>query len=399
MATKNYHTTNLVAAWQNIIHGGATLPRQGRPFFLCSACLERFPQCETALYANLIHLYPWRGTAVLVLCFFRADTDMLQRIAFVAQYAVQARMLVLASGGDVGACIADAEHRRGAGSSIADAEHRGGSGAQLPVMWYWHSSVARNTVHQVALASVPPDMNRSEVLFANFDCDNLLCGAYLQKTQLIYQVNEHVPFLIVRCLDCDVGCAARMVYRACDFFALGGFDEQSWPCGYQEVDLKNRFAAAQMGGGIAGEPIIGVIRGPGDVGGALPNDASSVRLDRNVAKIRNVDPDVLQRFQDFGEMYAANAALLNTRTGAGQLRRNICLASGPGAFWHIVRAAYEVCSPSSQVSGSSPQMFATCGQLRGFHGCRAPWLQCGHGCRAPDARGWFLSCDTRNDTC
>ena len=306
MASKNFHALELVSSWLSIRHGDAQTPRAGRKTFLCVPCLNRWEQCKPALYANLIHVYPWRGVVTIVVVGFGDGAAELAEIARVCRYPLEAGFLVLCSGGQAGLGEEDAEH--------LDPQ------IDNPVLRFWHSSKAKNTAHMAALGLLPPNTDLRNVILGNLDCDNILSSQYLALVQAKFQAEDALPYLLVWARQSDVGTCGRMMYRASDWQSILGYDEDSFGVGYQDIDLKNRFIAKQLEARVPQRVI--TLKGPSQVGGAIANDPDA-RRDRNEAKIANIDPAERAQHPRWGQLNSRNMAMMNERTQRGVLVRNL----------------------------------------------------------------------------
>ena len=133
----------------------------------------------------------------------------------------------------------------------------------------------------------------------------------------------------------DSGTCGRMAYRFCDFDEVGGYDQDFLPVGYQDVDLARRFKEMQKR---AGQKNTTPIENVAHFGGAVPNDASNRKADRNTAKITEVAPNILQSAgtNSWGLMNATNLQIAAAKMKRGEIIRNTtfhCERERLGCWW------------------------------------------------------------------
>lgn len=94
----------------------------------------------------------------------------------------------------------------------------------------WHLSVAKNMAH----------LNSEGQILFNLDCDNFIGGVSTQITQLFESGCEIAHFWSGIHRD---GTCGRIAIKRDLFLNLGGYDEDLYPMGYQDLDLLARAAA------------------------------------------------------------------------------------------------------------------------------------------------------------
>ena len=136
----------------------------------------------------------------------------------------------------------------------------------------------------------------------------------------------------------DPGTCGRMVYRFSDFHDIGGYDQDFFPVGYQDVDLRVRFKEMQKR---ASQKNTFMIDNVANFGGAVPNDASDRKVDRNWAKITEVAQHILQTHgtTSWGKMNAMNLHIPAEKMKRGEIIRNEtfdCDRERLGCWWRPI---------------------------------------------------------------
>ena len=136
----------------------------------------------------------------------------------------------------------------------------------------------------------------------------------------------------------DSGTCGRMAYRFSDFDAIRGYDQDFFPVGYQDVDLRVRFKEMQKR---ASQKNVIIIDNVANFGGAVPNDAADRKVDRNWAKITEVDQNILQSHgtTSWGKMNAKNIEIGHEKMKRGEIIRNEtfdCDRERLGCWWRPI---------------------------------------------------------------
>ena len=96
-------------------------------------------------------------------------------------------------------------------------------------MKFWHASIGKNTAHNHA----------TEDILVNLDGDNLVGPKFLPDiVRQFVQGYKVVQFHEGGGLN--AGTFGRVAYFRADFWAIGGYDEDAYPMGYQDADIINR---------------------------------------------------------------------------------------------------------------------------------------------------------------
>ena len=189
----------------------------------------------------------------------------------------------------------------------------------------WHASAAKNTAH-VFGAREARDEAEQDVLLLNLDCDNFLTHDFLQAVLSAQEVLPQSHWLYGSVNTSDPGTTGRIWMNLSLFFHVGGYDEDTQPSGYQDVDLRRRLEAASKKKEalpriqkIDRQVISG---GIGAVGGTMANSTVSRSVDRWEAKIRNCAPEVRASFASWHQMNTVNAVACQERLKKGHIMRN-----------------------------------------------------------------------------
>ena len=178
----------------------------------CVSSYHREDQLKKTLALNLACLAPYRKHVQVALVTFGPDADLQHWAQTSLRWAVEQRLLRLASSGTAPEQLAE------------DGCWRERPGKQFSS---WHAAVAKNTSHVAALKGTSYDL--AKTLLVNLDNDNLLGICYLGAT----------AEAALACLDtwhgracpavtCGTGSlTGRLAYWALDFAAVGGYDEET----------------------------------------------------------------------------------------------------------------------------------------------------------------------------
>jgi hypothetical protein len=357
---KSFYEVLLSTSYRRLLRGehlGARLPGSGT-LWLVSTCLNRFAQARTAVLLNCFVAALYFPRVRLVVTTFAADEDGLRGLARCCLPFVRCGLLTVASGGDAGASWRNVWEMEGLPTidlldtpiattlmraypkTAAQAPQRGeapaaSSAAAVSVpstpwptpptaseqLLCWHASVAKNTAHEVARAVTVAsrgDVSREEVA-VNVDCDNIVTPDYLEAVARIFGRDDgHYTMVLAK--SNQGALTGRIAVRLLDFLTCGGYDEECFGTGYQDVDIRNRFEALRK----TKEPngVLEKLSGIPVVGGALPNDATDWRVDRGHAKICNMDMTATGG-RKWGQMNTINMAAMKERTLRGEHVRNV----------------------------------------------------------------------------
>ena len=154
---------------------------------------------------------------------------------------------------------------------------------------HFHASIAKNTAHMVA----------SEEILVNLDCDNLVDEEFAPKVRRMFEENS------VRALRFrgGQGVCGRIAYLRKNFMQFGGYDEEAYPFGAQDIDIYDRLKQHY------GKNAVRIAEGIDAL--AIPNTRED--------KMRLVDP---QLGLNWNQMDQRNRQVFKKRLDAGQLFRN-----------------------------------------------------------------------------
>ena len=103
---------------------------------------------------------------------------------------------------------------------------------------FWHASYAKNAAHVAAMHEYGVNEN---VWLCNLDADNLITPSWCLSVWKLINERKTIAGACIRCGGEIIGAlTGRMLYRSCDFLALGGYDENGTPSGGQDVDIRTR---------------------------------------------------------------------------------------------------------------------------------------------------------------
>ena len=168
------------------------------------------------------------------------------------------------------------------------------------------------------------DAVRWDDVAINVDCDNIVTPDFLEKVNKIF-AGDRGHYTMVTAKTDQGAMTGRIAVRLIEFLKQGGYDENCFGTGYQDVDLKNRWAKLRnmtMPSGRCER-----LQGITSCGGALPNDVSSWKTDRTLSKILNMSTATTGG-RSWGQMNTLNSAIMSERTLKGILARNSAKLKG-----------------------------------------------------------------------
>ena len=173
-----------------------------------------------SLALNVLALATHRLRATIVLVTFAEDKDLAQDLLHDFKWALDCRLLLLASGGEYGAAEPKPENPNGHWS-----EALGGHGT----LRYWHASKAKNTAARVAVGQLPTDLPPDKAVLCNLDCDNILgpgfCRALAEACSKAAEPFGKGPVPAVT-PSASGPLTGRVALFAKTFMALGGYDDE-----------------------------------------------------------------------------------------------------------------------------------------------------------------------------
>ena len=326
--------------------------------WLVSTCMNRFSQAGVAVLLNCFVAATFFPRVRLVLVTFGNDEEGLESVARCCSPFVHSGLLMLASGGTLATTLGanwvieqmptipmiqerlaptlmasfpkatPAAPQRGE----APAERAAASTAQSPrsawppppgvnaQLTSWHASVAKNTAHEVARAVQVHSRGNVDVndIAINVDCDNIVTPEFLEKVARMFS-EDRGAFTMVTASTNQGAMTGRIAVRLHEFLQQGGYDENCFGTGYQDVDLKNRWTELRKSALPAGASHR--LSGISACGGALPNDASSWKVDRSTSKTVNMDR-AANGDRTWGQMNNINRGIMSERTKQRLLARN-----------------------------------------------------------------------------
>ena len=308
-----------------------------------TTCLGREEQLKVTLPLNLLHLWRFRGRAVIFVLTLGDDQEIHEWIRGNLALALQSGLLVVGSGGRVGQALCP-EAFEGAGKALP------------PVQEFWHAPWCKNTAHELARQTASNLLTFEEyqrLTLCNLDADNILTASFAGKVTRVFRKALPLTLLTSR-VSSAPGVTGRLAYLAADFCGVRGYDCGLNPSGFQDEDLKiriknaqrdpeaqrlmldaapDRLAWLQRETGKALPPVgeTEVANGAVLVGGALCNAPTSWKDDRGPAKVRNIDPRILQG-RRWGQLDAQNRAAKLAALADGEVFANMDLESPFGAY-------------------------------------------------------------------
>lgn len=267
----------------------------------CVTCLRRPLQLLAAMAVNCCLWWPMRKHWKLVITTFGDDADIITNLCELLDLPCRTGNVLITSGGDFGL---DATRQGRALDKPSwmpnlprEALPSGREEVQLgmPLLKFWHASVAKNTSHQAAIHAFGLD-----VLLVNLDCDQLVPLDYLVGALIHFSRSRGIQGLCVKCGgDVEGELTGRIACRGRDWSDIKGYDEVNTPpSGGQDVDLRERLAQLAAHAGHTKKEALKTILGASVCGGALPNDFQDTakKHDRGWAKVVHCDPEVLASY-------------------------------------------------------------------------------------------------------
>ena len=260
----------------------------------CVTCFRCGWQLRKAILANLLMVLPYRSACKIYVVLFKSsesDSDL----EWLQQHAAPA----LASGLLVVA--------------ISDMPND-----------CWQCSLAKNTAHKFAVLDHRGSAGGSAPQFLiNLDCDNILGPRFMES---MGDILSDMP--VQGCLHAvgkDPGTTGRCGMWATNFIRIGGYDEDTLPTGYEDVDLIRRCQWVSQ-------------RKPTymrkDVCGAsIPNHLTDKRQALGAEKVRHVDPAFAG--MSYHEMNQKNVEKLKNKLKRGLWFRNFPEELPPVPFGSI----------------------------------------------------------------
>ena len=206
---------------------------------LCTATKNRLWQLERALPLNLFHAWPHRNWTTVYLVDCGSTDGTLEWVKDKCRDAMNAGLL-----------------------KVYTAECQ-----------YWHASICKNTAHKVA----------KEDILVNVDCDNLIGPEF----PVIVADQFKLGKTVVQFEGKSSGSAGRIACIKNQFYEIGGYDEDTLPMGFQDIDLLRRLQL--LPGANAGRCI------NEKYVQCIPNDVDSSKS-MNEAKLENVNPTITAGF-------------------------------------------------------------------------------------------------------
>jgi hypothetical protein len=303
------------------------------PLVFCMTCLGRGKQALLSLLLSIVLLFPFRKHVRFALLLLGADEQTWAELNAFLFPAFRLGLLVVGSGGDAGTRQATALGVHGPGEA-------GTSGQSLQKLQHWHSSIAKNGAHELALF----EYGTAGTWLCNMDSDNLVPFDFVAHLFDILPPKAETTGVCVRCGgDVGLGMTGRMVYRACDYVALRGYDQEGTASGGQDLDLRDRLEKlAVQATGYMNRPVHSpVIRGWEKCGCTTPNDWEDIscKQDRGWAKVKLCNPTDLQNYaipvtKIWAAMNAAGCTYYKKLLREGVLVRNTADVGRPlGPWW------------------------------------------------------------------
>ena len=185
-------------------------------------------------------------------------------------------------------------------------------------------SICKNAAHVFALETASKSNLRAE-FFVSLDCDNLVTAAYMIE---IYTWMENVSAngevdgaMLTAGETLDCGTCGRIACQVSTWTTLNGYDQELLPVGYQDVDIRQRLQRMTT---LPKANWWIKIYDVEKFGGAVPNDPTSRKADRDTAKIANVDPTLLRQpgCQHWGPINGQNVLMSREKMKNGMIIRN-----------------------------------------------------------------------------
>ena len=310
--------------------------------YFCTTAMARDSAVKAALPINLLFLMvaPSDYQGAIALVTFNADAELVAWIRLRCAAAIRLQHLALASGGDyVEACLTANSGGGAPSSSTPVPSTCPPMDAERKTIW-WHASACKNTAHAVALSHCDyhnqPMQYQQDLVLINLDGDNIIGRDFMLQLQrhtawyrkALTAEAPARPFLLC-CPTGQPGLTGRIGLSATTFITCGGYDENCFGSGAQDLDLRERVGAAQIAA--FGKRYTSRIERSEVAGIAVPNTQTSFREDRGTAKDQNMNPeDVASAGGTWANMNEHNMELLSGRRKSGQISRN-----GSKMWWEL----------------------------------------------------------------
>ena len=311
----------------------------------CTPCLNRAAQMLVSLPVNLLFFWGLQERGGWCIAAFGDDVDLVRRVKGTAQRAVDVGLLHIASGGkaadvyrqaageaeppagsSASSSAAEVVPPAGGASSSGEAAPPGTAGRasaqnsqRLPKLEFWRSCFAKNSAHMFAVDKYRSRTSLDNLILVNLDCDNIASNDFAEAVMKSFHELPQPDYACVSADGCTSALTGRLCYRASDFLVLGGYDQEAGPTGHQDTDLRQRLTLARKQRHGLAQPAR--LKGPQLCGGALPNDPTSWKRDRNQAKIENVAPDI-KAGKSWADLRKTTKDKLSAKTEAGKYVRN-----------------------------------------------------------------------------
>ena len=249
--------SDMVLGLQSLASGKRTA--SDRTVALCTSTKARLWQLRRALPLNLLHAWPHRDWVKIHLVVCDCGEGSIDWVLQHCRPAIEADLLRLYS-----------------------------TDGHMP---HWHASVGKNTAHMVA----------TEDILVNVDCDNLIGPDFPEN--VVEHFNNGAKVVQYEYLN---GTTGRIACLREDFLFLRGYDEDVYPMGGQDTDLRERLKMRH------GEQAYRNVRILAH-GQAIPNDTK--------AKVSCCSP--MYGNLRWGRMDHINRVIFKHRRNAGQVRRNL----------------------------------------------------------------------------
>ena len=296
----------------------------------CVTCMKREPQLIPAMALNVCLWWSLRKYWRLVIVTFRED-DMLQRdLCELLAVPIASGNVVLASGGTAGEHIArlelptDRPHWMPRLPGYQPKDYCESKETGMPMLRFWHASVAKNSSHMAAMYAFPNPNN----LLVNLDCDQIVPWDYVNGALHAFAKGRAVPGFLFKCLNVDGPLTGRLGYRQKDFLEMQGYDEvEDLPSAGQDLDIRDRCALMATAHEQPRNRALGEISGEELCGCALPNDFQNTNRahDRGFAKILNCDPAVMKQYGENPNKQWSNMSTQGVAYWKGQKDQKVIL--------------------------------------------------------------------------
>ena len=193
----------------------------------CVTVLNRDDQVLTAALVNCCLWWPLRRHWRMTIVTFGHDEELQNHLREVLALPIEVGCVTLASGGDSGKRLVQTQDKPDKPSWMPklpeEALPAGSEGTSnilgMPLMQYWHASVAKNTAHVAALHA------HGQCCLVSLDCDQLVPLEYVSSLLRLYTEHHDEKGFIVKCYRTAGSLTGRIAYRSQDFFELNGYDD------------------------------------------------------------------------------------------------------------------------------------------------------------------------------